>query len=222
MVGIAALMAVFAGAGLIALGANPKASAFAALVVAVAVGLGYAMGRGRDFSPDASRLLMFRVVDELAQYRAFTRLLRDQGDRIVETTSGAVTVIVSGLREMDASVDRLRALATQEQSVDVKDLLVLVDALGAPVMEILGQIQFQDVTQQQIAFLSRLSLILDQHMLDLANLLGDRRSMDRLANFKDMFNRALEDCVMTSQREDHHAATGLDQKETSGPKIEIF
>jgi hypothetical protein len=32
----------------------------------------------------------------------------------------------------------------------------------------------------------------------------------------------LDDCVMTSQREDHHVAVGLDLQEARGPKIELF
>jgi len=101
-------------------------------------------------------------------------------------------------------------------------LTSLVNAIGAPVVGMLGQLQFQDVTQQQIAFLSRLSRIVDQHMIDLAREMGDRRSMDRVGNFKDMFNKALDDCVMSSQRDDHHVAAGLDLHESNGPKIELF
>jgi hypothetical protein len=123
---------------------------------------------------------------------------------------------------MDANIDHMRALVDRADSSEAKDLRALLDAVAAPVVSMLGQLQFQDVTQQQIAFLSRLSLILDQHMIDLARQLGDRRSMDRLGHFKEMFDRALDDCVMSSQREDHHAAAGMDLSEANGPKIEMF
>jgi len=189
----------------------------AGLAALGSLAVGYGLGRKDGALPGAVRLLMFRVADELAQYRAFTKLLRDQGERITESTSGAATAIVTGLTQMDADVDRLRDLVG-----DAEALRSLVDAVSAPVIEMLGQIQFQDVTQQQIAFLSRLSLIVDEHMIDLARQLGDRRAMDRVGNFKEMFNKALDDCVMTSQREDHHAAAGLDMQEAGGPKIEMF
>jgi len=86
----------------------------------------------------------------------------------------------------------------------------------------LGHLQFQDVTEQQIGFIARLSLILDDHMLSLARNLGDRRSEDRIGRFRDMFDQALGDCVMASQRDDHHMASGLAARETVGPKLEMF
>jgi len=193
----------------------------------VGLAVGYLLGRKDGPMPTVIQMRMFRVADELAQYRAFTRLLRDQGGRITKSTSEAATVIITGLREIDASADRLKVLADHIAPADAEELRPLVEALGAPLVQMLGQLQFQDVTQQQIDFLARLSLILDQHMIDLAQQLGDRRSIDRVANFKEMFSKALDDCVMDSQREDHHAATGhaapgLDLPESGGPKIEMF
>jgi hypothetical protein len=211
----AAISMAFGGGGV-------EAATVAALLSLSGVAAGYGLGRKDGPTPKVIRMLMFRVADELAQYRAFTRLLRDQGIRITESTSEAATVIVTGLREMDARIGHLRALVGCADSDDAKELRSLLDSVGAPVVDMLGQLQFQDVTQQQIAFLSRLSLIVDQHMIDLARQLGDRRSMDRVGHFKEMFNKALDDCVMSSQREDHHIAAGLDLLEAGGPKIEMF
>ena len=86
----------------------------------------------------------------------------------------------------------------------------------------LGKLQFQDVTQQQLMFLGRLSMVVDDHMAELARLLGDRRSLDRTSRFQEMFDRALNDTVMVSQRNDHHDAAGIDLFEPSGAKIEMF
>lgn len=205
-----------------AFGVGVAAALMVSLLSVAGVGIGYVMGRRDGPTPQAIRLLLFRVSDELAQYRAFTRLLRDQGDRITESTNGAAMEIVSGLRAMDAKLERMRSLVDQTASENAHELRSLVDGIGAPIVNMLGQLQFQDVTQQQIGFLVRLSLIVDQHMIDLAQRLGDRRSMDRIENFKEMFNKALDDCVMTSQRDDHHAAVGLDHREPCGPKIELF
>jgi len=216
-IAVAVALAGSAAAVVLALGGGELALALVSLTSLGGVAIGYVLGREDGPMPGAIRMLMFRVADELAQYRAFTKLLRDQGERITESTGGAASVIVSGLTEMDANVDRLRAKVDETE-----ELRSLVEAIGAPVVDMLGQLQFQDVTQQQIAFLSRLSLIVDQHMIDLAKQLGDRRSMDRVGNFKEMFNKALDDCVMTSQREDHHAAAGIDLQEAGGPKIEMF
>ena len=167
-------------------------------------------------------MLRFRVAGELAQYRAFTRLLRDQGARIIESTSGAATVIVAGLSEMDAAVDHMRMIAERGSSDDGTELRSLVEASAPRLIGMLGHLQFQDVTQQQIAFLSRLSLLVDDHMVQLATHLGDRRAMDRVGRFKELFDEALGDCVMDSQRDDHHAASGLGLREDVSLKLQMF
>lgn len=218
----AMVLAACAAVTVMVLDGGAVAAGLAVMLSLAGVTVGYGVGRRNGSMPPAIRMQMFRVADELAQYRAFTRLLRDQGERITASTSEAATAIVIGLREMDSNIVRMRAIVERDASADAHELQSVTDAIGAPLLGLLGQLQFQDVTQQQIAFLSRLSLIVDQHMMDLARQLGDRRSMDRVGNFKEMFDKALDDCVMTSQREDHHIAAGLNLQEAGGPKIELF
>jgi hypothetical protein len=221
-IAVAAFVAGSSATVTMAIGGGGVGAVLASFASLAGVGAGYVLGRKDGSMPKTVRMLMFRVADELAQYRAFTRLLRDQGTRITDTTHEAATMIVAGLREMDANIESLRTAVGRMAFDEAKELRSTLDAIGAPAVEMLGQLQFQDVTQQQIAFLSRLSLIVDQHMIELARQLGDRRSMDRVGHFKEMFNKALDDCVMSSQREDHHAAAGADLSEASGPKIEMF
>jgi hypothetical protein len=210
-------------AGAAVLGGGPAAIALAACAALAGITIGLLLERTHSArAAKAARMLMFQVADELAQYRVFTQLLRDQGARIIESTSGAATVIVAGLSEMDAAVDHMRLLVEHGASDDCAELRSLVDAVGAPVLGMLGNLQFQDVTQQQIAFLSRLSLLLDDHMMQLAAQLGDRRVLDRIGKFREMFDQALGDCVMDSQRDDHHAASGLAMREDTGLKLEMF
>jgi hypothetical protein len=218
----AAALSGAAAAGVAGLGGGASTATLAALMSLAGIVIGYLLGRRHGVAAKNTRVLMFRVADELAQYRAFTRLLRDQGARIVESTSGAAMMIIAGLSEMDAAIDRTRMLADRAASDDVAELRSLVEAVGAPVNNILGHLQFQDVTQQQIGFLSRLSLILDDHMVQLARQLGDRRAVDRVASFKEMFDQALGDCVMDSQRDDHHAASGLAVREDIRSNLEMF
>jgi hypothetical protein len=215
---VAAGLSGSAAACAVGLGAGAPAVTLVALLALIAMAIGYLFGR----PVKATRLLMVRVADELAQYRAFTRLLRDQGARIVESTAGAATMIVAGLNEMDVTLDRMRILSDRVISDDAAELRALVEAAGAPVVAMLGHLQFQDVTQQQITFLSRLSLVLDDHMVRLSRQLGDRRAMDRVGSFKDMFDEALGDCVMEGQRDDHHAASGLGMREAASSKVEMF
>ncbi|SEH25580.1 hypothetical protein [Magnetospirillum fulvum] len=177
--------------------------------------------RGAEAVRRQAQAKLFRVADELVQYRAFTRLLRDQGDRIAGTSEEASLAIAAGLAEIDQRIAALMAAHTgtggQSASFHAE-----AEAIAQPIIGMLGRLQFQDITQQQIAFLARLSLLLDEHMEELARLLGDRRSLDRTSRFKDLFDRALDDTVMTSQRHDHHAAAGTALFEASGPKIELF
>lgn len=219
----AAALSVGTAACVVGLGGGASTAMLVALITLAAVALGYLSGRKHcEATMQADRLLMLRAADELAQYQAFTRLLRDQGARIVESTSQAAIAIVAGLTGMDVTIDRMRNLVDRATGHDVAELRSLVEAVSAPVVGLLGHLQFQDVTQQQIAFLSRLSLLLDDHMVQLTSQLGDRRATDRGGRFKEMFDRALGDCVMDSQRDDHHAASGLAVREDVSPKIQMF
>ena len=219
----AVVLAGSAAAGVAALGGGALVIAFASSVALAGMAMGHLIGhKHHRRNAQASRTLKFQVADELAQYRAFTRLLRDQGSRIIESTTGAATGIVAGLTEMDATVNRMRIMADRVASDDVPEFLSSLEAVGAPVLDMLGLLQFQDVTQQQIDFLSRLSLLLDDHMTQLAGQLGDRRSRDRVGRFKELFDKALGDCVMDSQRDDHHAASGLGLREDASLKLQLF
>jgi hypothetical protein len=172
---------------------------------------------GRDAAMAATRMRLYRVADELAQYRAFTHLMRAQHDRIVELSGDAALSIASGLRDIDG-----RAVQLAARLEDAGGLRAEAEAVAAPVMDMVGKLQFQDVTRQQLGFLSRLSLILDGHMADLALLLGERRSLDRTTRFKELFEQALDDTVMASQRNDHHHAGGDALFEQAGPAVELF
>jgi hypothetical protein len=49
-----------------------------------------------------------------------------------------------------------------------------------------------------------------------------RQLGDRVAGFKEMFEQALADCVMASQRDDHRAASGESAREDQGLSVELF
>jgi hypothetical protein len=211
-----------AAAGTAGLGGGTATIAFASFATLAGVAIGHLLRRNDASAENADRALKFRVADDLAQYRSFTRLLRDQGARIIGSTSGAATMIAAGLNDMDAAVDRMRVMVERLAPDEVAEWRSLAEAIGAPVLAMLGHLQFQDVTQQQILFLSRLSLILDDHMVQLSHELGGRRAMDRVGRFKEMFDQALGDCVMDSQRDDHHTASGHEVRETVSPRLELF
>lgn len=223
----AAALVFMAGVALLggALLDSMLAVAFAGLASVAGWAIGYCMGR--DNQMRATRQRLYWLADELVQYRGFTQLLRSQNERIVDASGDAALVIANGLREMDERVARVvaaidAAVATGKDHAEWGQLRREAAAITQPVMEMVGKLQFQDVTRQQLEFLSRLSLILDEHMADLARMLGDRRSLDRTTRFKELFDQALDDTVMTSQRNDHHSAGGLQLFESTGPTVEMF
>jgi hypothetical protein len=203
---------------------GPRSEVAAAGIAAGLAGLaGQVLGFRNGPLPASIRLLLFHVVDNLAQYRAFTRLLRDQGKSITQATGTAAENIATVMTDMDITLETLAAAVRRDGVGFNQDLLVSeLGRIRAPIIGILSVLQFQDLTQQQFAFLNRLSVILDEHMMRLSRQLGDRRAKDRLTGFKEMFEQALAECVMASQRDDHHAASGLSMREDPGPKVELF
>jgi len=197
----------------------------AGLTAAAAMAAGLWLG-GRKAAAE-TRLRQYLVADELAQYRAFTRLMRTQGERIVSQSADSALTIAHGLRRIDAEMSVLASGLAQLEAkgadpAEIESLRRAVAAAGDPVVGMLAALQFQDVTRQQTEFLARLSLLLDDHMADLARMLGDRRSLDRTTRFRELFEQAMNDTVMSSQRDDHRAATGIDLQESTGPAVELF
>ena len=203
---------------------GPRSEVAAAGITAGVIGLaGQVLGFRHGPLPGSIRLLLFHVVDNLAQYCAFTRLLRNQGESITRATGSAAENIATVMTDMDMTLETLAAAVRRDGLGFNRDLLVSeLGRIRAPIIGILSVLQFQDATQQQFAFLNRLSVILDEHMVRLARQLGDRRAKDRLTGFNEMFEQALADCVMASQRDDHHAASGLSTREDPGLKVELF
>jgi hypothetical protein len=228
VIGVLVSSCVFAlaGAGL-CLAASSQGPGFIVAAAAMGAGLaglgGQILGFRHGPPPRAIRSLLSHVIDNLAQYRAFTRLLRDQGQSITGTTEAAALNIANVLTDMDITLETLAAAVQRDGVGFDRELLVSeLRRIRGPIIGILSMLQFQDVTQQQFAFLNRLSLLLDEHMTRLANHLGDRQATDRVAGFKEMFEQALADCVMDSQRDDHHAASGSSAREDPGLMVELF
>jgi hypothetical protein len=178
--------------------------AFAGALVSLGVGLAVGgLGVRRE------RMVRERIVADLTDYRLFTHLMRAQSDRIVDLTTEAARSIHAAVADLDAGhADGANA----RPEAAPPDLAIAIA----------GALQFQDVTQQQLAFLCRLSFTLDDHTNELAAALTHHRRLDHLPRFKDLFNGSVDHAVMTSQRQDHHAASGHDVVETQGPAVEMF
>lgn len=220
---LAPLLAVAGLSAAAALLAGPT-EGIAALAAGAGAVAAYRLGR-RDGMAEG-RGIRFRVADELVQYRAFTRLMRDQGARVIGQSNEAVTALAIGLTEIDHRASALLERLA-DAPIDPAALRAAIEEISELAMPLFGQLQFQDVTRQQLTFLARLSRLVDEHIAEMTRLLGDRRALDRTTRFQELFDRALDETVMRSQREDHHAATGhaatgTERAEDSGPRVELF
>jgi hypothetical protein len=153
---------------------------------------GYVLGsRGVGSSP-ATRELLFHVADELANYRAFTRLMRDQGERIAETGASGGALIVGAVTAMDRGLIQLAVeIERGGGDLDRSEIAARLRAATGPASDVWRALHHQDMTRQQIAFLNRLSLILDDHLANLSGQLGDRRGLDRCGRFAESVDKAL-------------------------------
>ncbi len=98
------------------------------------------------------------------------------------------------------------------------------------VMSMLGELQFQDITRQQMEHVTSSLVCLDEHMQALARQLPDALVTPiALAPVTQELERLFADYAMESQRETHRAMTGAaaggkgaHQQEESAPRIELF
>ncbi|MEO0036368.1 MAG: hypothetical protein RLZZ501_2391 [Pseudomonadota bacterium] len=218
---LAPLLAVAGLGAATALLAGPE-SGIAALAAGALAMASYRLGRRHGAAE--GRMVRFRVADELVQYRAFTRLMRDQGVRVIDQSTEAVTALAIGLTEIDHRATALleRLEPTPTGGIDPAALRAAIEEISELAVPLFGQLQFQDVTRQQLTFLARLSRLVDEHIAEMTRLLGDRRALDRTTRFQELFDQALDDTVMSSQRDDYRAATGIEQAEATGPRVELF
>lgn len=215
---LAPLLAVVGLGAAAALLAGPEGGIAALAAGALAVAC-YRLGRRHGAAE--GRMVLFRVADELVQYRAFTRLMRDQGVRVIDQSTEAVTALAIGLTEIDHRATALLERLASE-AIDPAALHAAIEEISELAVPLFGQLQFQDVTRQQLTFLARLSRLVDGHIAEMTRLLGDRRALDRTTRFQELFDQALDETVMSSQRDDYHAANGVAQVEATAPRVELF
>jgi methyl-accepting chemotaxis protein len=90
-------------------------------------------------------------------------------------------------------------------------------------MDVMGSIQFQDVTRQQIEQVQKALVRLDEHVAQMVEMMKNR-DFSNATSIKDHFNQIYDGYVMDNQRKIHVSAMG--SKSAASPaaqqKIELF
>jgi methyl-accepting chemotaxis protein len=97
------------------------------------------------------------------------------------------------------------------------------NTLSSMFMDVMGSIQFQDVTRQQIEQVQKALIRLDEHVAQMVEMMKNR-DFSNATSIKDHFNQIYDGYVMDNQRKIHVSAMG--SKSAASPaaqqKIELF
>ena len=183
---------------------------------------------GRGFSVVASEVkALSRQSDRTA------RDLHEGIERLQATIAESLeTIIHKHVDEESRSLNRVAKTIT-DLTDDLEKLIchqreVLIRAhheseeIARPIMELLGSIQFQDITRQQLQHLSTASALVDSHIEVLRGLLLDTSSIPEIEPLRTSMEDVFSRYVMASQRDSHREASGQKAVENTGPMIELF
>lgn len=139
------------------------------------------------------------------------------GERLEAERKG-FDVISGNISELTENLDRL--ISHQ------RDVLVKVqqesELIANPIMALIGSIQFQDVTRQQLQHISQAMETLADHT---ENLKGHLDEFDReidVTSLKVKIESMVDDYVMSQQRNTHSEIYGEQTDESKGKLIELF
>jgi len=96
------------------------------------------------------------------------------------------------------------------------------EMIAHPVMALVGSIQFQDVTRQELQHVSQGMGFLAKHSGHLCAALEDSESGQDIQSVHVAITELMEHYVMSQERNIHHAATGSSEREDKGPLIQLF
>lgn len=120
--------------------------------------------------------------------------------------------------EMTDNLERLishqRDILTKAQNESAR--------IAAPIMELMGSIQFQDITRQQLKHLSQALETLDGHMTALAEGVDDLGGRISIETLEKKMEEIFSGYVMSQQRDNFRAAMGETVVEDKGLAVELF
>ncbi len=96
------------------------------------------------------------------------------------------------------------------------------ERIAEPILQLIGSIQFQDVTRQQLQHVSRSMDMIGRHSHQLGLNLHDDGLDQQIFGIEAEIEASLAGYVMSQQRNIHNRSTGADDAEDKGPLIELF
>ena len=154
----------------------------------------------------------------------------DQLQKTIQTSLDAI--VHERVQEEDKAFGRLTtAIGDLAENMELlighqRDVLTKVRGesvhIAKAIMDLMSEVQFQDITRQQLGSLSQTSEVVDSHLTDLRRVLSDLAVDIDCGRFLETMRETYDNYVMASQRASHSAASGQTVTEAAGPKIELF
>jgi hypothetical protein len=127
-------------------------------------------------------------------------------------------VISDSLSDLTTNLDRLighqREVLTKVQESS--------EMIAHPIMALIGSIQFQDVTRQELQHVSQGMEFVANHSGQLRAALEDTGSEHNIQSVQAAIKELMAQYVMSQERNIHRAATGSGEHEDKGPLIQLF
>lgn len=128
----------------------------------------------------------------------------------IEKISAAVGSLMDTLEVLVAHQREILVKAQQEN-----------EHIAQPVMALMGSIQFQDITRQQLAHVGRAMAVMNGHVARLRAAVEDPSQTIDTGSIQRELDQIFNDYVMARQRHAHTEVVGGDKEEV-GPAIELF
>jgi methyl-accepting chemotaxis protein len=96
------------------------------------------------------------------------------------------------------------------------------EMIAHPIMALIGSIQFQDVTRQELLHVSQALEFVGRHSEQLSVALQDLGHDHHLDSIKTAIAELMAHYVMSQERNIHNAAIGSGELEDKGPLVELF
>ena len=94
--------------------------------------------------------------------------------------------------------------------------------IAHPIMALIGSIQFQDVTRQELQHVSQGMEFVANHAGQLRAALEDSGGEHDILSVQAAITELMAHYVMSQERNIHHAATGSGEREDKGPLVQLF
>lgn len=141
-------------------------------------------------------------------------------DRADQREAAERVAIVNFAETLSGLTEQLSALLDRQQAV-MRRIGQENEAIAAPLMTVMGQIQFQDIIRQQLEQVSATTRAVDQHLSELVSDLVEP-TMQRRPSLQDRLDEIFSAYVMDQQRVSHRSAEGQNFTGNQSMAIELF